>query len=132
MLKFNQILRFGGRIARRQKISMSTKVLQIDSYICYTNCISKTKILNSWIFSYNSFIKKHRKCSNLTKFDQILRFGDRIAPCQKISMLTEVLKMYSYICFTNSISKTKILNLWIFSYNHFYQKTQKNRKFDQI
>ena len=80
-------------------------------------------ILNLFNCSYNSFNKKTPK---ILKFDQILQFRGRIVPPQKISMSTKVLKIDSYTCFINSISITKILNLFNFSYNSFYKKNTEN------
>ena len=78
------------------------------------------------------FIKKHRKCSNLTKFDHFFAIWGSYCPLSENFNVNKNVKLYSYRCFTNSKTKTKILNLWIFSYNHFYQKTAKMLKFNQI
>ena len=49
-------------------------------------------------------------------------FGGRISPPPKIAMLTKMLKIDSYICSNFFMSKTKILDLFYFSYIHIYKK----------
>ncbi len=109
-----------------QKISMSTKVLKIYSYMCSSNSISKTNILTVCIFSYIHFHKKkHQKSWNLTKFDENFTIWGSYFPPPKFLMSTKMLKIDSYICSNFFMSKTKILDLFYFSYTLIYKKNPK-------